>query len=374
LEKADQITSKLDGSLGIFTIVAMILLLWGFCWLKSYAPLQTKQYVNVLFTEVGGLREGANVYVDGVRAGSVDSISWQEPHKVIVRISITNSKMTILKGSQFNILANAVIGARYVDILLPTGENLEPIDQATIVRGGYVVRPEIILHKIGLDIDRLDLDAMQRNLNEDGRVFRNAASKFSQLSDNVVPVMKKALPLEDSLIILSGDLRVTANKLDKFIDNPKLSPDLKQTIKEARQTAQIAQSAIHELNNTLADKSMRKDLFDTIHQLNESTNHLEKAMERLQQIGQDTQFRSDIKEILLDARKTLEKLDKLLNNPDSGADVRSTLKETRTTLEDVDTAARQLEQIMDKPHPLIHMFMGRPGHLKVKSSEIEVQK
>ena len=237
----------------------------------------------MLFKQVAGLHPGAFVFVDGVKAGVVDNVTWKSNNQVLVHLSIKHPHMIIPQGAQFNILANAIIGARYVDIIMPDIDKSlqEPIDESTIVMGGYVMRPELILHKIGEDIDRLDIDAIGQNLSEDGKVLRRAANQFSVLANKTMPVMDRALPLEDSLIAVSTDLRKTTHKLDNFIDNPKLSPDLRQTIKEARQTAQMAQSAIHELNNTLTDKSVRQDLFDTMHQLNEATLQLERSMETL---------------------------------------------------------------------------------------------
>lgn len=366
LQETNKFSLSSEGSLGIFTTVALILLLWGFCWLKSYTPFSSQQHINVMFKQVSGLHSGAFVFVDGVKAGVVENVDWKDNNQVLVRLSITHPHMIIPQGAQFNILANGIIGARYMDIIMPNIDKSvqEPIDESTIVMGGDVLRPEIILDKIGHDLDKIDIDSIQENISEDGKVLRKAANQFSALANKTMPVMDRALPLEYSLIAVSTELRKTTHKLDNFIDNPKLSPELRQTIKEARQTAQMAQSAIHELNNTLTDKSVRQDLFDTMHQLNEATLQLERSMETLHSVSKDTELRSDVKQILFDARKSLEKLDHILNNPDSGADIKSTLKNTRATLEDVDLAARQLQQILDKRQPLIHMFLGRPGHIK----------
>ena len=304
--------------------------------------------------------------VDGVRAGNVDKVTWIGTNQVLVRLQITHPHMIIPLGSKFTILANALVGARYMDIALPnTGEeDQKPIPESTIVTGGDTLRPEIILNKVGGDLDQIDMAAIKRNLSEDDKVLRKAASQFSILADKTMPVMEKALPLENNLMVVSNDLSITTKRLNKFIDNPKLSPELRETVRDAKETAQIAQKAIGDLNKTLTDKSLRQDLLDTMHQLNQSTCLLEQSMEKLQGITQDVHFREDMKEILLQARQALERLDKLLNDPNSGSDVRSTLKDTRTTLEDVDLAARQLQQILSKRQPLIHMFLGRPGYIK----------
>ena len=108
-----------DVSLGIFTVVSLILLLWGFCWLKSYSSLTPPQRINVIFQEIAGLNENAAVYVDGVRVGMVDKMQWQEQHRVLVRLRINHSTLKVPIGSKFEILTNGIVGAKYVQIDLP---------------------------------------------------------------------------------------------------------------------------------------------------------------------------------------------------------------------------------------------------------------
>jgi DNA repair exonuclease SbcCD ATPase subunit len=242
----------------------------------------------------------------------------------------------------------------------------EPLDESTIVTGDHVSRPEIVLDKIGEDINKIDIDKIQANIDEDGKVLRHAANRVSVLADKTMPVVDRALPLEDNLSVLTADMRKTLNRLNKFADNPKLSADIRETVEKARQTAQLAETAIRELNNMTADKALRHDIGEAMSHLNQSTAQLEQSMEALQQVTEDKGFRSDVKEILFEARKTLDKLERVLNDPQSGNDVRATLKRTRSTLTDIDITARQLQQILDKKHPLIHMFLGRPGHLDAK--------
>ena len=161
--------------------MALILLLWGFCWLKSYAPFQTKQHINVMFTQVAGLHADALVFVDGVKAGAVDSVTWKNNNQVLVRIRITHPGMIIPQGATFNILANGVIGARYVDIVMPNIDKSlqQPIDESTIVTGGAALRPEVVLEKLGNDLDKIDVDSIKENISEDTRVLRRAANQFS---------------------------------------------------------------------------------------------------------------------------------------------------------------------------------------------------
>lgn len=373
MQETNKFSLSSDGSLGIFTTVALILLLWGLFWLKGYAPFSSQQHINVMFAQVAGLLADAPVFVDGVKAGAVEKVTWKNNNQVLVRLRITHPQMIIPQGAQFNILTNGIIGARYIDIVMPnTDKSLQqPIDESTIVMGEETRSPDVIVGKIDRDLDKIDIDKIKENLTEDRQVLRLAGNQFSRLATKAMPVVDRALPLEDNLIRLSADMRKTLNRLNKFSDNPKLSSDLREIVNKASETAQTAQAAIRELNDMVADKSLRKDIGETMSQVNQSMAQFERSMEMVQQVSKDKDLRLDIKQILLEARKAMDKLDEILGNPESGADIRSTLKRTRATLTDIDLAARQLQQILDKRHPLIHMFIGRPGHIEAKDSDTE---
>jgi len=341
-------------------------MLWALCWLKNFYPFYSRQHINVIFANVGGLHACAPVYVDGVHAGSVEKVIWKNNNQVLVRLNITHPSMLIPYGSHFSIFANGVIGARYVDIRLPNnnGSPLIPLDESSIVTGDPALRPEIVLDKLGRDISEIDLDKVNQRISSDEKEFRKVANQFTNLARKTEPVLEHALPLEDNLQALSNEMRNTLHKLNSFSDNPKLSREWRDLIKEAKEAAETAQQAISELNTMVSDKSLKNDIRDTMIELNQSTAQFEKSIEILQQVSKDRELRSDAKKILLDLSKALDKLDKILENPESGSDIRATLKNTRSTLSDIDTAARQLQQILDQRHPLIHMFLGRPGHIK----------
>jgi ABC-type transporter Mla subunit MlaD len=343
-------------------------MLWALCWLKNFYPFYSRQHINVIFPNVGGLHACAPVYVDGVHAGSVEKVTWKNNNQVLVRLTITHPRMLIPYGSHFSIFANGVIGARYVDISLPDNNGSEPIplDESSVVNGDAALRPEIVLDKLGRDISEIDLDKVNERISSDEKEFRKVGNQFTNLAKRAEPVLEHAVPLEDNLQVLSYEMRNTLRKLNNFSDNPKLSQEWRDLIKEAKEAAETAQQAIRELNNMVSDKSLKSDIQNTMVELNQSTAQFEKSVEVLQQVSKDTGLRSDVKEILIDLSKALDKLDRILQNPDSGSDIRATLKSTRSTLGDIDTAARQLQQILDQKHPLIHMFLGRPGHIKVE--------
>jgi len=361
---------KHDGSLGVFTALALILLFWAFCWLKSYSPFSSQQNIKVIFPQIAGLNENADVYVDGVRVGCVAKINWLEEKKVLVVLRIIQPKVVIRQGARFDILTNGLVGAKYVDITLPESNESPPLDGSIAVLGEKPVRTEIVINKFATELNKIDVDHLGNNLNKDSKIFERTADKFSVLANKTIPVMDRALPLESEMNRLSVSLRKTSANLDKLLSAEHVSPELRETIRQANETARSAQAAIHELNITLGDSKMREDLLSAMNQFNESTDHLQNSMKMLREFSGDEELRADTKQMLRDARIAMEKLDEVFSNPTFGSDLKTTLQKTRAAVQNIDLVAQQLNQILNKRHPLIHMLFGRPGYIKTESSEI----
>ena len=82
-----------------------------------------------------------------------------------------------------------------------------------------------------------------------------------------------------------------------------------------------------------------------------------------------------MKELLNRANDGLAKVDKMFSSPTYGKDLRETLSSTRAAVGHIDLAARQLNQILDKRSPLIHLLVGRPGLVKqVHAAKVEIKK
>lgn len=358
-----------DVSLGIFTVVAIILLLWGYCWLKNYQSLRPPQRINVIFKEIAGLNENASVYVDGMRVGMVDRLEWQGEHKVLVRLRINSAILKIPFGSKFEILTNGIVGAKYVQIDLPQtepGEAHPPIlvDEA-VVYGEDPVRPEIAVNKLALTLSNIDMKQVGEDFKQDRRRLVRAADQLALLADKSMPVIDRALPLENELTGLTKDLRKTTKRMAKLFDDPAFSADWKEAIVQARGATENILTAIRELNTTLGDGPFRQDLLQSLQQLNQSTANIAQSLDSLQQVTSDKDFRQDLKQILQQTRDALNTVNEITDKPMS-ADVRSTLRKTNDAIIHLDLAAQQMNQILDKRSPLLHLMIGRPGRIKVK--------
>lgn len=112
---------KTEIQVGATVLVALGLLLWGIAWLSSVARAQMQRVWHVSFSEGGGLMEGNDALVNGVRKGSVKAIRL-EGSKVIVDVALSND-VTITHDSEVSVRSFSMMGDRVIEVAYrPTGE------------------------------------------------------------------------------------------------------------------------------------------------------------------------------------------------------------------------------------------------------------
>ena len=357
-----------DGSLGVFTVLAVIFLLWGYLWFKGTGILGANQTINILFHEVAQLNDNADVFLNGIRVGMVDKIVWLNERRVLVRVQITTKKVLVPQGASYRILTNGIVGAKYIEIDIPHAPDiragLPALEDNAEVLGTDPARPELAINKLVIALSKVDPQKLVNNYEEDRTRLVRAADQLSILAIKTMPVVDNALPLERDLTQIAHDLRRVSSKVGALLDNPQFTNDLKVTTTKLKETADSVQTTVRDINTTLKDKSLREDLLSALKNLNNATEHVQNSVVAVEKMSKDLKLRSDVKDILLQARKTLDKVDSLLSRPGFGSDIKETLATTREAIGHLDTVARQLNQILDKRAPIMHLMFGRPGQLK----------
>jgi len=367
-----------DGSLGVFTVVSIVLLLFGALWMRDNFHMHDPRYINVYFHDIAQLSDSANVFIDGVRVGTVDELHWQSEHRVVVKLKITNHKVKLPVGSRFDILNNGIVGAKYVEIIIPDTKPGEPdppeLTSNSTVDGEDPVRPELALNNLVVGLSRIDTEKLGRNFDADRARICRAADQLAILANKSIPLVDGALPLEHDLHQLEYETTKVTHHLNHFMDNPQMSTDLKSAMQDTKETVATVKETMHELNLTLKDKDLRTDLVTALNALHHSTQELEHVVDTVQKIVADKSLRDDAKDILNRANEALTKVDQMFKSPTYGTDLKQTLASTRDAVGHIDLAARQLNQILDKRAPLMHLMIGRPGLIKEDKKAKEEQK
>lgn len=407
---------------GLFALFALIMLLGGWGWLKSFSPFDPPIHFWVKFHDVAGLSNNATVNIQGVRVGVVDRIQFSAPEgisepadtspedaykpRVYARVKITATKMPIPKNSTITIQTLGLVGAKYIEITLPEirSQSSETLDPNIIINGQDPVRVELVLNnfahkfnavvnqissekgsraikdyaeagnKLNKNMDKLsiladDLKTTTLSVNSTAIRFGKAADSSDNAFSNASGFFSRGRQTMTSVDDLAITMKGTSSKLNKLLDNPNFSSDLKETMNLAHKTAETVASVMADLRGTVQDKDLRQDLITMLTKIETSTQDIKQSMQTVDRLASDGELRSDIKSAVQNAREAMDKANHLLDDPNFKADLTQTMHKVRTAAAEVDTAAQQVRQILGRRAPLLQMMFGRPGKIKVIESE-----
>jgi phospholipid/cholesterol/gamma-HCH transport system substrate-binding protein len=396
---------------GMFTLFAFMLFLYGQAWLKQFSIMHPPQRITVRFNDVAGLANNAPVNINGVRVGTVEKIELEGKGLVLARLKIKTEEATVPQGSTFTIQTLGMVGAKYIEISLPeeiAGEEPRPpIDPDVVVVGEDPVRVELVINKIATNLNRVIgrlgdeatqkglADALQhsgatiKTINEAATKLNKNMDKFSEVttsvkttSDRFGTVALKANGFFErgqgtfsDYSALSRDLRKTSGKVNTMLDDPNMRGDIKETINSAKQTAETIRETMKELNGTLKDKDLRTDITNILNRINNSTKDISVSMEKFGAITNNGELRDDIKQIVSNAKDAVTKVENLVSEPEFKSDLRKTIKKVESAAGNVDIAAQQMHQVLGQKHLLFKAMFGTLGKVKVeKKSKTETKK
>jgi hypothetical protein len=106
---------------GILTIVALTVLIFGILWLKGRA-ISGGNRIEVVFHDVDGMRPGSAVQIMGLRVGQVEEVTpfiTSDKSFVKVKFVITEPNIDIPTASEISIQQSGIIGEKFVEITPP---------------------------------------------------------------------------------------------------------------------------------------------------------------------------------------------------------------------------------------------------------------
>lgn len=391
---------------GIFTLVAFLLLFYGWTWLKSFSLMHPPQMITVQFHDIAGLASNAPVNINGVRVGTVDQIDLKGRGQVLCHLRIKTEEVVVPQGSKFTIQTLGLVGAKYVEITLPEEKPddppLPPIDPNTIVIGDDPVRVELVLNKIATNVNRMitDLgdndtqsslkDAIKhsgetiRNINEaagklnknmdkvataadtftdTSKKIGNVADRTNTLAVNANEFFKRGSGTLGSVGELSTDLKRASGKINKILDSGTMVQDLKETMAIARDAAGSIRAALKQFDATMKDEPVKKDLLAALDKVEKSTNSIAISMQAVNKLANDQGLRSDVKEIVGNLKDSVNKLDTMIDEPGFKDDIRTTVRKVNSAAGNIDVAAQQLQHALNQKSLGLKLLFGRPGYI-----------
>ncbi|MGD0484619.1 MAG: MlaD family protein [Gemmatimonadales bacterium] len=102
-----------EAAVGVFLIVATLVFVLGLMWLRGKS-LSRGEVVDVVFTDVVGLKEGDPVRTSGVAVGTVLSIRLDRPGRVLVQLELKH-RQEPRSDARATVRSLDFFGARYID-------------------------------------------------------------------------------------------------------------------------------------------------------------------------------------------------------------------------------------------------------------------
>lgn len=237
---------------GIVAVVCLVLLYFGFNFLKGFNIFSIVDHYQGVYTELKGLTAQAPVYIRGYKVGQVDAIRYDfsKDSSFVVSISI-NRDIDLPQGTTMDLVADGLLGGSAIALSLPTRA------EGPMYKEGAMLPTQIVP---GL-IDNIQAGLLG-DLDSTIVVAKTLiANVNAQLADDH---LKHSLENIDKL---SGDLTVTSRSLKDLMSNrvPGIVDNLDTTlanievisrdIREADLKATVARvdTAVDQVNVLLAE-------------------------------------------------------------------------------------------------------------------------
>lgn len=293
--------------LGIFIIVALIIFSLGLFILGGQRRTFGKTIdVKSVFTNVGGLKRGANILFGGVKVGLVKSISLQPGNKVLVEMQIEDDAQKFIPKNAVVILgSDGMIGSKVLQI---NGGNLQAgyIQDGNTLQSGQGSSMEDMFALLQANGDNLlqvtgDLKQISRKvLNGEGSVGK--LINDPALANNVQALVNKLHVSADNAQTLTKDISAFTAKLGNpgtmtynVVNDTVIFSRLRSTSRQFDAMAKDAQVIVNKLDNTadklndtnkpagmmLNDTETANDLKKVINNLETGTQKLNETLEAL---------------------------------------------------------------------------------------------
>jgi phospholipid/cholesterol/gamma-HCH transport system substrate-binding protein len=210
-----------EATVGVFLIVALLVFVFGLMWLRGLS-LKRGEIVDVVFTDVVGLKEGDPVRTSGVGVGTVKSIHLERPGRVVVQLELMQ-RQEPRRDAAATVRSLDFFGARYIDFRPGSGEP----------RAAGAAIPGQIESGFG--------DMAQTLTNQGEEVLRNAGALVGPENNR--------------------QLRATLARAQRLLD--QLSGSVTSGTEQGTRTLQELWQVLHRMDLLLADSAAQQSLANT---------------------------------------------------------------------------------------------------------------
>ncbi|MBS1661524.1 MAG: MCE family protein [Bacteroidetes bacterium] len=283
-------------AVGVFISIGLVILLVTVFTIGGQRKAFVKTiHLNVIFDDVQGLQSGNNVWLSGMKVGTVSNISFYGKSQVAVRLNIEEKAAPhIRKDARARISTDGLVGNKIV-VLDGGSDSAQPV----------------------VNNDRLGSERIP-GMQEMMSTLQSSNSNLLEITGNLKAISRK---------ISQGE-----GTLGELINDPAIADRLKTSVEHLKTASAGGEAMIANLQ----DFSRRLKNSDGLaNQLITDTtvfNRLKGAVAQLNQAAdQASQFTTSLRNAGQHLDNTTSPVGVLLNDEDAGADLQRTLKNLRVS-------------------------------------------
>ncbi len=321
-------------TVGIFIFLGLAIFIVGVLTLGGQKKTFEKKFlVKAVFTDVGGLQSGNNVWFSGVKVGTIKKISITGNSHVEVLMSIENKvKNFIKKDAKAKISSEGFIGNKII-----------------VIYGGGMQTPEV---------EENDVLGVEKGLNTD-----EIMATFQENNKNL-------LDITGNFKLITKRIESGQGTVGKLLKDESLVNNLEAAVSQLRVASSHAQQLTTSLSNYAAKLQSKGSLTNDLVTDTVIFSQLRSTVLQLQQVSRKANAITDnfnatsvnIKEVSTRLNNTQSPVGVLLNDEEAGKNLKATLAHLQTGTQKLDEDLEALQ----------HNFLLK-GFFKKKKKEKEKQ-
>jgi len=272
-------------ALGVFTIV-----------LSRENFFHKNYHYEFVFEEVGGLREGDDVYLRGMSVGKVSQTVLKDG-KVVVYVSL-DEPLNLRKGYRVEVISSSLLGGKYLKIY-EGPENAEPLSEDAVLIGSSPVDVMADLSKA--------VNGLQSLIDKVG-TGRGTLGKLIQ-DDSVFMNLKT---VSEELMTVSRRLEKGEGTLGRLLSSDDaLYKDIQKSAENLRKITTSLEAGEGTLGKLLKEDTVYEDFKATIANLRKTTDNIAAGKGFIGKLlTEDDQLYEDLKVSMASIRSITESISK----------------------------------------------------------------
>jgi phospholipid/cholesterol/gamma-HCH transport system substrate-binding protein len=293
-------------TIGIIFVLAILILVWGFNFLKNTEMFSKEKVLFAMYKNVDGLERSGPIFINGVKVGQVSKVYFDP--------SLNGDIIVELKFKEnFPIPDNSIARIFSVDLMGSKAVNIVLGNSPVIVEDGDTLRTEV------------------------------ETSLKDAVNQQIAPIKVKAEQLLSSIDTMVAAIQGVFNK--------DIREDLSASIKSIRHTMTNLESTTQNLDTLVYTQSGR--LSSIIYNIDQITLNLKNNSQQINRILynlatiSDTVAQADIAGIARNLNQTITTLSSVLNKLDTGEGTLGLLINDDKLYQDLQNSASELNRLIE---------------------------